>query len=910
MIKRILLSLAHLLSWISFTAASPVFSADASEVLTLRCEDEPLRNVLKTVSDQSGAGFVFQDDLVEGRTVTGSFDDLSLDHALERILSPLSISFKRIPSGPVVLYDSRTADRLIRGWVVDASNGNGLPFANIVQEGTATGTTSDTDGSFVLRNSHPDSCTIRVSYIGYHPEQIRLKDGVWPDSLRIAMQEQPIEALSVEVEGERIPDLRFSTDPGRIDFLPGRLDYIPSADGGFGRMLQMLPGADAAQDQAAVLNLDGSMDLETLVSLDGIPLYQPGAYYGFLSPLHPRMFEKATVWKTAYPAPYGDQTGGIVELTGNTVPGNRFNAGAGIDMFSSNAFIECPIAKGLKGFVGARRSHPDIISGAYYRPIFNRLLIHNANPYSWVVNEENGNAVRKYDFQDVAGKFTYASGGALRAGLTFFLKKEEYRYNCRTNDPADQDFGKYREKLENAGLSGNWEQKWNPRFRTKWTAAYLDYFPVSRVEYGLRIGSSNAYEDIRAQDGQNLQYRSIQLNNRYDSDSFSLDFGYELRVHEFHETVKTFDPSLVLLAPDGEPVFAYSHRSRIRNHIAFIQDRFSPIRGVDLILGLRAVVPQFRASSSGLTGYVIESTMVDWQIQDGPQKEMTFRTRIDPRLSARISFTGNLSVGLAYAACHQYIRRYPVHEPSTYPSLADQWSAMNDPGMFIASRPFVLDLHYRTDQYELRLDGRYTTYPGIGPSLRRGGSTRGVDWTARKTAGAWTGWISYRMNRSVFRDDSPEGRIVPAYLDRPHEIKAVSEHHLGSCLLSVTGVLASGIPYTVRESMTPELAPEYMWIGEEKAWFINEISGPLNALRLPAYRRLDVRITKKFENRLHLDWLLGLSILNVFDWENVYCRDDQFDSSNWQDGVLMTPTIIDIPSLGFTPMASVGVSLR
>ena len=161
---------------------------------------------------------------------------------------------------------------------MDASNGNGLPFANIVQEGTATGTTSDTDGSFVLRNSHPDSCTIRVSYIGYHPEQIRLQIRS-SDRIQsvIAMHERPIETKSVDIEADRVPDLEIAAHPGEIVFSPKKIDFIPSAEGNsFGRTLQLLPGVRSAYDQTSILGFLGSAEDETRLLLDDIPVIPDG----------------------------------------------------------------------------------------------------------------------------------------------------------------------------------------------------------------------------------------------------------------------------------------------------------------------------------------------------------------------------------------------------------------------------------------------------------------------------------------------------------------------------------------------------------------------------------------------------------------------------------------------------------
>ena len=63
---------------------------------------------------------------------------------------------------------------LLSGEIVDSANGERIPFATIIVEGTTKGVTSDQNGHFALEKVPADTAVIVVSYIGYHTKKIEL----------------------------------------------------------------------------------------------------------------------------------------------------------------------------------------------------------------------------------------------------------------------------------------------------------------------------------------------------------------------------------------------------------------------------------------------------------------------------------------------------------------------------------------------------------------------------------------------------------------------------------------------------------------------------------------------------------------------------------------------------------------
>lgn len=69
--------------------------------------------------------------------------------------------------------DARYANGEWSGTVYDDEEGTGLPGANILVAGTATGTVSGADGTFKLKTSEPND--LHISFIGYETVRVQRK---------------------------------------------------------------------------------------------------------------------------------------------------------------------------------------------------------------------------------------------------------------------------------------------------------------------------------------------------------------------------------------------------------------------------------------------------------------------------------------------------------------------------------------------------------------------------------------------------------------------------------------------------------------------------------------------------------------------------------------------------------------
>lgn len=144
----------------------------------------------------------------------------------------------------------------VRGKVTDASNGEGIPGANVVVKGTTTGTITNVDGDFTL-NVTSANATLVVTFIGYAPQEIPLAGRT---SLAVSLE--PGTTQLDEIIAVGYGQARRADYTGSIATISGNeLQKIPvasAADALKGRM----PGVN-------VLTTDGSPDAEIVIRIRG-----------------------------------------------------------------------------------------------------------------------------------------------------------------------------------------------------------------------------------------------------------------------------------------------------------------------------------------------------------------------------------------------------------------------------------------------------------------------------------------------------------------------------------------------------------------------------------------------------------------------------------------------------------------
>lgn len=95
-------------------------------------------------------------------------------------------------------------ETVIKGRVIDASNGEGIPLANVYFKSSKVAVTTDFDGNYVLRTTNPPSDSLSASYIGYKILSRKIKKGE-VQSLNFNLNPESLELMEVVVTNKEDP---------------------------------------------------------------------------------------------------------------------------------------------------------------------------------------------------------------------------------------------------------------------------------------------------------------------------------------------------------------------------------------------------------------------------------------------------------------------------------------------------------------------------------------------------------------------------------------------------------------------------------------------------------------------------------------------------------------------------------
>ena len=273
-------------------------------------------------------------------------------------------------TGTSSVYAAETND--LKGYIKDSSSGEVLPYANIVLMGHDRGTTTNTDGYFILVNAPIGELEILISYIGYESKTVQVNNlSESEEVLQIEMISKDLSVSGVEVVAEAYEIFKSSDRISQLTLSPRALQVLPTlGEIDIFRSLQLLPGISGIGDGTAGLYVRGGTPDQNMVILDGMTVYHVDHLFGMFSAFNAEAIKDVQVYKGGYPAKYGGRLSSVVELTGKRGGDIRqFTFGA--NLLSANFSLETPILnKSGNWLISVRRSYTDLIQSAQYNSIF------------------------------------------------------------------------------------------------------------------------------------------------------------------------------------------------------------------------------------------------------------------------------------------------------------------------------------------------------------------------------------------------------------------------------------------------------------------------------------------------------------------------------------------------------------
>ena len=615
-----------------------------------------------------------------------------------------------------------------------------------------------------------------------------------------------------------VPDVHTFLTQDEIEGLPRFADDALKA-------VHRLPGA-ASNGVSGLANIRGGAGNETLVVLDGLPLYEPFHLRLLLSPvslLDPRILSSLDVHAGGFTAQYGDRMSAVIEAQSLRPLADAYYE-LGLSLFHVNALASQRYAGGDgQWLIAVRRSNLDEVAD--------------------LVDSELGEPT----YLDGFARTEYAWSERTRGSVQALLASD--RADVQNSAGTEFATAKYRNSYVWATL----EHEFSPAFDARAIASYTD---VASERTGEVLDPGNATGT--ADDERHYDVLGLKLDGSWRSDRWVHRFGLEVRSlsadYDYDSRVR-FDPGYPFPDSPGSEDAYVATPDPSGNHVAaYLTSRVLVTDQLAAEIGLRWDEQSYGRDTDDQWG---PRANLAWEARPGTRlraswgryqqfqgiNELQVEDGIDEFQAAQVA--DHAIVGLEQELPRESSLRLEAYHKD-YRTLMPRYESLYDPLSLVP---------------ELRWDR-----VRIAPDQA---SAEGVELLlTRRSAAAWNGWLSYAWARVEDREGGIETRRS---WDQTHSVGIGVTWNSGPWQATAAAAWRTGWPTTPARAVQPEGTPGTILIG------------PRNADRFTSYSSVDLRLSRDFElSRGNLE--LFAEVTNAFNRRNPCCVDLAYE---YQDGRLV-----------------------
>jgi len=497
--------------------------------------------------------------------------------------------------------------------------------------------------------------------------------------------------------------------------------------------------------------------------------------------------------------------------------------------------------------------------------------------YDFLENEFlKSDIIPRYNYYNLNAKITLTPSASNVYSLSGLLGQDNL-YNPAAGNGTD-----YNINWKNAFANISW-QHINPQSSFIVTSlSYIDYESESILEDKTSSKSANNYYSLSK-----LRDLVAKINAEvYWNAQNTLKMGTEMAFHNYSLIYSNFyDPLLKQTYETLPDIFTMESALYVQNE---------------------SRIAEWLKTNIGLRGYYFKS-----------RKYFS----VEPRLSAEVFASDNLSFSAAYAVAHQFLHLI-IRNDISLPT--DLWYPSSEKIEPSKSAQYVFGINYNLDNknYIFSVEGYYknmknlyefknSTDYNIGDPIeslftKGEGEAYGVEFFAYKTAGKLTGWIGYTLSwaRQKYSNLNAGKIFYPRY-DRRHDVAVTLAYEFNdSWSIGLNWIYASGQGFTVA---TGQYVFEQIGVNTEPNLQYNYTER--NSFKLPAYHKLDLNVTYKFDiNSLSFETYLNL--YNIYNRKNPFAiySTNNFEEVGSQATSLPVTELKEISLFPFIP--SIGVTVK
>ncbi len=725
----------------------------------------------------------------------------------------------------------------IKGRISNEINNSSIVGAAILIENTNTGTTSDEDGNYVLKNLTPGNYTITVSFLGF--ESAIFYDLNVPTNKSVSLDITLVEQTSSldEIQLKSSPFKKSKESPINLQKISAEEIYRnPGGNRDISKVIQILPGVGSTVSFRNDIIVRGGAPNENRFYLDGIEVPNinhfatQGSSGGPVGMINVNFIKNVEFYSGAFPANRGNTLSSILEF--EQITGNKEKLTGTFLLGSSDAGIT------LDGPMGEKSSFILSVRRSYLQYLFKLIKL----PFLPTYNDFQYK--QSIDIND-KNKLTIIGLGAI----------DDFEINTEANDGVTDQEAIDRNNYILGNIPIN--SQWNYTIGINWKHYSENSNQTFVLSRNHLSNSANKYLNNDEQlSNLLLDYESEEIETKFRFENTSWNKGWKINFgvglenstyknstfnkRQINNTVQTIDFNSKI---NFNKFAAFGQVSR-----SFFNDNLSLSAG-------------FRTDFNDYSNEM-----------NNPLKQFS------PRFSASYAINEKLNLGLS-------LGKYFQLPPYTILGYRDNNNILinkENRVTYIENNQISTGLEYRPTKYsKISLESfykKYDKYPFLldknislanlgadfgvigneAANSTSSGKSYGIElMMQQKLSNKIYGILSYTYVRSEFKDSN--NKYVPSSWDNKHIFNIVVGKKLAkNWEVGAKFRLLGGAPYTpydVELSSTKEI-----WDVSQQG--INDWSR-LNTERNPTSHSLDLRVDKK--------WYFDKWYLNAYlDIQNAY----------------------------------------
>ncbi len=815
-----------------------------------------LSEVFSELEAEYGIRFSYATSAILEEPIEVTFKDESIDDVLDYLLSNQQMEYKIMSNNILVrkadAYQETNTENYnkslhLRGRVTQpGQSNNGLELATIAISNTSLGTYTDDQGRFDIEiPAQHISENLIFHALGY--EDIIYKIDELQDSyVMVAMKSGGFSIDEVTIVNRQKP-IKVNQINNSIGLNQNQLNDKTSGVVGsdLSRQLQLLPGISAHDDASAKIKIRGSNSDETMIIIDGLPIYHSSHYYGIFSGVNTSFIDSINIYKNNYPLQYDGKTGGVVELYSSDRQAQKAKGNIEVNLLTVSADATIPLSKKTMIVVAGRSTIGNVSNSQ-----FNTFAPESAEPET-VDNfrdpKMNQSTDPQFSFYDINAKLQ------TRFRQKDVLSIQFYKSTDRLSNIYDrklEDSQKDRIELmaneqaywDNTAMGIDYKMKisasthWNTglyysRYDNEITNDYrIDAMPKGNMQGPPPMSNIS---EVRSKQNNNLTETGVDSHLSHTIGSQTFQIGLSATQHDLHYKIE--------------------------------ENRNIQFQG--------AKVFYESAIYTGYKGQLTDKLFLNTGLR-ASYFDLNRGSYFSPRALLNYSITDRISTKVSYGYYQQLVRQFHYEyrgEPMEIWVSAGQNDipVLKSHNMMIGGTARFGGFTIDVEAYHKQMEGKVeyaVLNPGNGSAntnqardyqlFKGDGISLGIDVLLSTGYKKYDTYLSYSLSKSTQRfDEIARNKYFPTEDDRRHQLKWINTFKTGNITWGANTVYISGRRYT-----------DIQTLGEQGN--ITQSNPDQRFTRLPANQRIDLSATFDF-NVSKLNSSISIALFNALNNQNV-----------------------------------------